>query len=65
MGIPFVISGFLFARMVGTFTFFKKHSAAVKIVSGSLLIVFGLLLATGELTEITRWLQSFLPTVEV
>jgi cytochrome c-type biogenesis protein len=65
MGLPFVASGFLFARMIGTFSFFKRHATAVKVVSGSLLIIFGLLLATGQLTEITRWLQGLIPTVEV
>lgn len=65
MGIPFVVSGFLFTRLIGTFALLKRHFVAVKVVSGSLLIIFGLLLATGQLTEITRWLQNVLPAVEV
>ncbi|MHB0915045.1 MAG: cytochrome c biogenesis CcdA family protein [Thermoleophilia bacterium] len=65
MGVPFVIFGFLFTRMIGMFGFLKRHLAIVRIVSGGLLIIFGLLLATGELTEITRWLNEFMPTIEV
>lgn len=65
MGIPFVLSGFLFTRLIGMFSFIKSHFTAVRIISGSLLIIFGLLLATGQLTEITRWLQGFMPSFEL
>jgi cytochrome c-type biogenesis protein len=65
MGIPFVISGFLFTKLMSTFSFIKRHFGVVRIISGGLLIIFGFMLATGMLTEITRWLQDILPAVEV
>jgi hypothetical protein len=34
----------------------------VELVSGALLIVIGLLIMTGQLTIITRYLQPYLPT---
>ena len=65
MGLPFVLSGFLFARMIGTFTFVKRHFGAIKIASGSLLILFGLLLATGKIAVLSEWMQGWLPSVNV
>ncbi len=65
MGLPFVLSGFLFARMLGTFSFVKRHFGALKIISGSLLIIFGLLMATGQIEIIEVWLQKWLPNIQV
>lgn len=65
IGLPFVLSGFLFTYLIGTFSAVKRHFRAIKLISGGLLIVFGLLLATGNLTEISRWLQDVLPSYEV
>lgn len=65
MGLPFVLSGFLFAKMIGTFSFVKKHFNAIKIASGSLLIIFGILLATGEIEVLTNWMRGWLPSINV
>jgi len=65
MGLPFVLSGFLFAKLIGTFSFVKRHFAAIKIVSGTLLIIFGLLLATGQIEVMTEWMQKWLPAINV
>jgi cytochrome c-type biogenesis protein len=65
MGLPFVLSGFLFAKMIGTFSFVKRHFQAIKIVSGSLLIIFGLLLALGQIDIITNWMRGWLPSINV
>ncbi|MCL4472704.1 MAG: cytochrome c biogenesis protein CcdA [Actinobacteria bacterium] len=65
MGLPFVLSGFLFAKAIGTFSFVKNHFGAIKIASGSLLILFGVLLATGQIEVMTEWMQRWLPSVNV
>ncbi len=65
MGLPFVLSGFLFAKMFGTFSFVKRHFAAIKIISGSLLILFGLLLATGQIEILTEWMRGWVPAIDV
>ena len=65
MGLPFVLSGFLFAKLIGTFSFFKRHFNVIKIVSGSLLIIFGLLLASGRIEILTEWLRGWFPAVNV
>jgi len=65
MGAPFVLAGFLFARMVSTFDFIKRHFGAIKVASGVLLILFGLMLATGEMELLTQWMQKWMPTINV
>ena len=65
MGAPFVLAGFLFTRMVGTFDSIKRHFGAIKIGSGILLILFGLMLATGEMEIMTQWLQKWMPAINV
>lgn len=65
MGVPFVLSGLLLTRMMGTFSFIKRHFNAIKIASGSLLIAFGILLATGQLERITAWLVSWMPQINI
>ena len=47
LGIPFFISALLIDRLKGTFSFIKRHYKVVNTVSASLLIILGLLMATG------------------
>ena len=65
MGLPFVLSGFLFARTIGAFSFVKQHFGAIKIASGTLLILFGLMLATGQIEVLSAWMRGWLPSVNV
>jgi cytochrome c-type biogenesis protein len=65
MGFPFVISGFLFAKMIGTFDTVKRHFEIIKVLSGLLLAAFGIVLITGEMEIITGWLQHWMPTIDI
>lgn len=47
LGIPFILSAACIEKLKGTFNFIKKHYRAVNIISGSLLVVLGILIATG------------------
>ena len=47
LGIPFLISAILIDRLKGAFNFIKKHYNVINAVSGGLLIVIGILMATG------------------
>lgn len=49
LGIPFVLCAVLIDELKGTFTFIKKHYRVVHQGSGCLLILVGLLMATGWL----------------
>ncbi len=47
LGIPFILSAVLIDRLKSTFDFIKKHYTVINIISGSLLILVGVLMATG------------------
>ena len=65
MGLPFVLSGLLFTRLIGTFSVVKRHMRAIKIGSGVVLIAFGLLLASGQLTVMSNWMRGWLPSINI
>ena len=47
LGIPFVLSAVLIDNLKGAFNFIKKNYKVINIVSGCLLIIVGILMATG------------------
>lgn len=47
LGIPFLLSALLIQRLKTTFDFIKKHYRMINIISGLLLIVVGVFMATG------------------
>jgi len=49
LGIPFIISAVLIDHLKSAFNFIKKHYKVVNVVSGSFLILIGILMATGTL----------------
>lgn len=52
LGIPFVLSAVLIDSLKGAFAFIKKHYKIINFVSGCLLILVGILMATGLLGRI-------------
>ncbi len=59
LGIPFLLFGLLFTRSLGLVRALRRHWRVVNVASGSLLVVFGVLLATGELVRLTTRLARF------
>ena len=49
LGIPFIISAVLIDKLKSTFDFIKKHYRVINTVSGCLLILIGIFMATGLL----------------
>ncbi len=47
LGIPFVIGAVLIDRLKSAFDFIKRHYRVINIISGSFLILIGVLMATG------------------
>lgn len=47
LAIPFILASILFEELTFVFIWFKKHMKVVRIVSGSLLVVLGLLMLIG------------------
>ena len=56
LGIPFLLSAVLIDKLKSTFDFIKRNYRVVNIISGSLLILVGVLMATGAL----GWLLSLM-----
>lgn len=49
LGIPFIISAVLIDHLKSAFNFIKKNYKVINVISGSFLILIGLLMATGTL----------------
>ena len=47
LGIPFLISAILIEKLKGAFNFIKRHYGIINAVSGCLLVLIGILMATG------------------
>ncbi len=52
LGIPFFISSILIDNLKGAFNFIKSHYKVINTVSGLLLVVVGILMATGLLGKV-------------
>jgi cytochrome c-type biogenesis protein len=58
LGLPFLIFGLGFRRMIGVFQVIRRNSRWVTRVGGALLIVIGLVLVTGAWTPFLDWLRA-------
>ena len=61
LGVPFLLSGLFVTGALARTAALRRHSRLVMRAAGALLVVTGVLLATGTLTEITQRLSGFLP----
>lgn len=59
LGMPFLLFGLAFTRMLGLVQALRHHWRLVAVGSGTLLVAFGLLLATHQLSLLTRALARF------
>lgn len=57
LGIPFIISAVAIDSLKGAFDWVKRHYRMINLLSGSLLIVVGVLMATGTLGRLLRQLS--------
>ena len=58
LGVPFVLSSLALSRFSSSFQLVKRHTKAINLVSGLLLIVFGVLMFTNNLTRLSSWMLS-------
>jgi cytochrome c-type biogenesis protein len=62
LGVPFLITGLAFGTATSAFTVVKRHYPVVIGVGGAVLIGMGILMWTGEFTQlnvtVSHWLQS-------
>src|SRR5919204_5451116 len=59
LGVPFLVFGLAFTRALGLTRALRRRWRIVSIASGTLLVAFGVLLATGELVRLTAELSRF------
>ena len=52
LGIPFFISAVLIDKLKGAFNFIKRHYRIINVISGILLIIMGILMATGNFSKL-------------
>jgi cytochrome c-type biogenesis protein len=57
LGIPFVVAGVAYERMLGAIRFVRRHQAWVTRTGGALMILVGVLLLTGWWDSAVSWLQ--------
>jgi len=56
LGIPFLLSAVLIDQLKGAFTFIKRHYDLINRICGILLILIGILMATGILSDVLQGL---------
>ena len=56
LGIPFVFSAILIDKLKSTFNFIKRNYKIINLISGSLLIVVGILMTSGLLNRVLLYL---------
>ncbi|GLY05779.1 MULTISPECIES: cytochrome c biogenesis protein CcdA [Actinoplanes] len=58
LGVPFILFGLFFRRLLGVFTAIRRNSRWVTRVGGALLIIIGLTLVTGQWNYFLAWLMT-------
>jgi cytochrome c-type biogenesis protein len=61
LGIPFLLTSLAINQFFGAAKKIRKYYHAIELTSGALLVVIGLLIMTGQLTLIVRFLEPYLP----
>lgn len=57
LGIPFFLSAILLDQLKGAFNFIKRHYTLINRICGGLLVLIGILMATGVLNTVLRSLS--------
>jgi cytochrome c-type biogenesis protein len=65
MAVPFLLSALAFTSVTGFFKFFRDHYAEITIVSGVILIAFGVLLYTNEVTRLNSEVQNLVDSLGI
>ncbi|MFZ5846755.1 MAG: cytochrome c biogenesis CcdA family protein [Actinomycetota bacterium] len=65
LGLPFIIAGLAFRRMLGAVTWVRRHQAWVTRIGGVMLILVGLLLVTGIWDVWMSYLRGWVSTFSV
>lgn len=61
LGLPFIAVGIMVARRAAVPSFLRRHRLAINRIGGGLLIILGMLLATGLWQRFSSWLVTIAP----
>jgi cytochrome c-type biogenesis protein len=61
LGVPFLLTSMAIDRFFSVAATIRRHYHAIELTSGGLLVAIGVLIFTGQLTVIVRYLQPYLP----
>jgi cytochrome c-type biogenesis protein len=61
LAVPFFATALAINRFFGAMSRIRRHYHAIELVSGSLLVVIGVLIFTNRFTVIAQWLTPYLP----
>lgn len=61
MGIPFLLAALMAKPFMGFMARFKRHMRKVELAIGTLLVVTGLLILTGSMTEVSNFMLEVFP----
>jgi cytochrome c-type biogenesis protein len=65
LGVPFLIAGLAYRRAMGAFAAVRRHRTTVTRIGGAMLVIIGLLIATGVWTRLTTALSGSIAGFEV
>ncbi|THV43312.1 cytochrome c biogenesis CcdA family protein [Glycomyces buryatensis] len=65
LGAPFILFALGMHKLATTLDFLKRHGRAISIAGGAMLVVVGLMLATGEWTTFINWLRATVGAGEI
>jgi cytochrome c-type biogenesis protein len=65
LGIPFLLIALGFRRSAEMFSFLKRHRRGLQITGGAILVLIGVLIATGLWNSMMSWIQASLPGYEL
>ncbi len=57
LGVPFLLSAVLIDQLKNTFDWIKQHYTIINRISGSFLILVGIMMATGTMGRLMAWLS--------
>ncbi len=60
MGIPFIIAGVGVTRLYAGIGFFRRHLRTINVLSGLLMMAFGVMFITGRVTDLSSLISSWM-----
>jgi len=61
LATPFLLTAVFFGRLAGTLKWFNRHSLSISRFAGGILVVMGILMATGQLGRLSALMLEMLP----